>query len=533
MASPRIRSSTRQAPRVLVIPRTPKQLALGITHDWNGAACPDTGLHGTVTLSSTPEGLRLTATLPRQRSPNIPAQPPGTRVADLWEYDVVECFIVGARKYLEVELGAGGHFLVLDFCTRAPRVRDHEYEHLRPALEWLPAAPEDPRRWRSSIVIPWGMVPAGTHALNAFVIVRDRFLAYHPTGGRAPDFHQVRTFPTARLEGAPARHAPRPGSILGRFPIPAPLGVKRFGTGLINSTFWVWTGETQFILQRLHEIVSTEAVQDMRIVTGYLTAHGMRVPHLLSTADGQIVVRDDGGGRWRLYPLIPGHNFDALESTEMAMEAGRIVGEMHRHLRGLSLEPQGSIEHFHDTAYALEKLRAVMTRLPAQTRRMAEDMLATVPGMILTEETARETKQIIHGDLKISNILFDETGRAVGIIDFDTIMRHFRAIDLGDSLRSWCNRTSEDDPHATFDVGIFHAAMTGYGRGWGAPVREDEQRMFLRATRQITYELASRFLIDAVCDHYFGYGKPYTSRRAANIARAMGQYHLAKTIPSE
>jgi Ser/Thr protein kinase RdoA (MazF antagonist) len=162
---------------------------------------------------------------------------------------------------------------------------------------------------------------------------------------------------------------------------------------------------------------------------------------------------------------------------------------------------------------------------------MAEDMLATVPGLILTEETAGEAKQIIHGDLKISNILFDQTDRAMGIIDFDTIMRHFRAIDLGDSLRSWCNRTSEDDPHATFDVGVFHAAMKGYEQGWGEPVRDEETRIVLRATLQITYELACRFLIDTVCDHYFGYAPPYTSRRAANIARATGQYHLAKTIP--
>jgi Ser/Thr protein kinase RdoA (MazF antagonist) len=518
-------------PRVLIIPRAPNELGLRIDRYWDGAVCPDRRLHGGVTLSSTPEGLRIAATLPHQAPPNIPPQPPRTRVANLWEYDVVECFIVGSRKYLEVELGAGGHFLVLDFCTHAPRVPDHEYESFRPLLEWLPSVPQDRERWRSSIVIPWAMVPTRAHALNAFVIVRDHFLAYHPTRGSAPDFHQPQTFPAARLLGAPGRHTPEPDGILGGFPITTPVGVKRFGTGLINSTYWVWTGDRQYVLQRLHEIVSTDAVEDMRVVTEHLAGRGMCVPNLVRTTDGQIVVRDGDGGRWRLYPLIPGHVFDAIESADMAREAGRIVGEMHRHLRALSLEPQGSIEHFHDTAYVLDRLRRMVTRLPGPTRPMAEDVLATVPGLIVTEETAGETKQIIHGDLKISNILFDETDRAVGIIDFDTIMRHFRAIDLGDSLRSWCNRTSEDDPQATFDVDIFHAAMTGYGEGWGAPVREEERRTFLRATRQITYELASRFLIDVVCDHYFGFGTPYASRRAANIARAMGQYHLAKTIP--
>lgn len=511
--------------------RAPKELALKIDHYWNGVACPDRRLHVVITLSCIREGLRITATLPHQLSPNVPVQPPGTRVADLWQYDVVECFIVGSRKYLEVELGAGGHFLVLDFCKRAPRVRDNEYEQFRPTLEWVPSVPEDSRRWRSSIVIPWEMVPKRPNALNAFVIVRDQFLAYHPTKGSTPDFHQPADFPKMSLAAVRGRQHAQPGRILSRFPIAGPVDVERFGTGLINHTYRVGTGDTQFVLQRLHDIVSTEALEDMRIVTERLADCGMRVPTLIRSVDGQTAVRDDAGGRWRLYPLIAGHIFDALESNDMAMEAGRIVGEMHRHLRDLSLEPRGSIEHFHDTVYVLDKLRGIETKLPGALRHMAEDILANVPGVILAEDTALEKKQVIHGDLKISNILFDEAGRAVGIIDFDTIMRHFRAIDLGDSLRSWCNRTAEDDPQATFDVGIFCAAMVGYGQGWGAPVREDEKQTFLRATIQITYELASRFLIDVVCDDYFGYGKPHKSRQAANIARAVGQYHLAKTIP--
>jgi Ser/Thr protein kinase RdoA (MazF antagonist) len=516
----------------VIIPRAPTELALRVDRYWNGAACADERLHGAVTLSSTPEGLRITATLPHQRSPNIPPHPPGTRVADLWKYDVVECFIVGSRKYLEVELGAGGHFLVLDFCRRAPRVRDHEYERFRPVLHWLPAAPEDAGRWRSSVVIPWDMVPKRVCALNAFVIVRDHFLAHHPPGGSQPDFHQPSAFPNARLEEAARSRSPRPGSVLRRFAIPAPVGVERFGTGLINRSYWVRTEGHHFVLQQLHAIVSTEALEDMRAVTEHLAERGMRVPHLIRATDGQIVVRDGAGGRWRLYPLIPGRIVDAVESHDMAVEAGRIVGEMHRHLRSLSLEPQGSIAHFHDTAYVLEKLRRVMARLPGELRRIAADVLAAAPGVLRPEDTALESKQVVHGDLKISNILFDESNRAIGLIDFDTIIRHFRAIDFGDALRSWCNRTAEDDPHATFDMGIFRAALAGYEQGWGAPVGEGEQGVLLRATTQITYELASRFLIDVVCDDYFGYRKPYPSRRAANIARAIGQYHLARTIPS-
>ncbi len=318
---------------------------------------------------------------------------------------------------------------------------------------------------------------------------------------------------------------------LGAFSLEPQATVRRFGTGLINSTYCVISTRGEFVLQRLHDVVRDEAVEDMRVVTEYLASHGMRVPRLIPAKDGRLVIRDHDGGRWRLYELIAGRVVNAVRSLDMAVEAARIVGEMHRHLRGLTYEPRGSIPHFHDTAYFLDKLLEVTSHLPKNLRTMAEDILATLPGLILTDSDVRGGKQVIHADLKISNILFAGTDRAVGIIDFDTLLRDFRAIDLGDAFRSWCNLTDEDDPNATFDQEVFHAAMTGYEQGWSAPVRPEDRRLFLRATAQIAYELASRFLIDVVEDHYFGYRKPYASRRAANTARARGQYHFARTVP--
>lgn len=319
--------------------------------------------------------------------------------------------------------------------------------------------------------------------------------------------------------------------ILAAFRLEPQATVRRFGTGHINLTYIVTTPHGEFVLQKLHDVVRDEAIEDMRVVTEHLAGRGMRVPRLITAKDGRPMIHDHDGGRWRLYRLITGRVVNAVRSLDMSAEAGRIVGEMHRHLRGLTYEPRGSIPHFHDTTYVLGKLRAVTSHLPKNLRAMAEDILVTLPELKLTEQNVHESKQIIHGDLKISNILFAGPHRAVGIIDFDTLMVDFRGIDLGDALRSWCSLTSEDDPKATFDDEVFRAAMTGYEQGWGGPVGSEDRGLFLKATAQIAYELASRFLIDVVEDHYFGYRKPYTSRRDANIARARGQYHFARTVP--
>lgn len=159
---------------------------------WDGTPCENPLLQGTVEIEAWTSGMKIVATLPHQPKPNVPDAPAMTRVANLWEYDVVECFLVGDDKYLEVELGAGGHFLVLDFT--APRVRDNDYEFFQPEMEYEPNA--EGGRWKASIKIPWDMVPKGLKAMNAFVIVGENYLCYHPLPGPKADFHQPDRFPS-------------------------------------------------------------------------------------------------------------------------------------------------------------------------------------------------------------------------------------------------------------------------------------------------------------------------------------------------
>ena len=182
----------------MLIPHAPDVLVLSIVTYWDGIPCANTRLHGVVTLDAEDEGLCFTASLPHQECPDVPATPPRTRVANLWEYDVMECFVVGAEGYLEVELGAGGHFLVLDFA--APRVRRNAYEAFAPRMTFEPCLEGKPA-WRSSILIPWSMVPVHVQGVNAYVMSRHHYLCYHPLPGPAPDFHQPERFPYVRLEG--------------------------------------------------------------------------------------------------------------------------------------------------------------------------------------------------------------------------------------------------------------------------------------------------------------------------------------------
>jgi hypothetical protein len=176
------------------IPRAPARLRLPIERLWNGVAC-DLALRGAVELSVAADALELRASLVQPGAPRVPEAPRGTRVDGLWEFDVVECFLAGAGgRYLELELGAHGHWLALSFD--APRSRTDAHERLALAVT---AGHAPSGGWWAHAAVPLALLPPGLSAVNAFASASGRFLAHHPVPGATPDFHQPKTFPAARL----------------------------------------------------------------------------------------------------------------------------------------------------------------------------------------------------------------------------------------------------------------------------------------------------------------------------------------------
>lgn len=192
-------------PATVYIPSAPNCVSLPLDWRWDGTPNQDPLLQGQVTVSAQDSGLELCMSLPHQPQPKVPLAPAGARVADLWTYDVVECFLVGPDDYLEVELGPGGHFLVLEFS--APRVLKDRHETFSPPIEVLELASAPHPTWRSRIVIPWSMVPTPLIGINAYAIVGEKYLCFKPLPGPKPDFHQPDRFASATLE-PPSATAP-------------------------------------------------------------------------------------------------------------------------------------------------------------------------------------------------------------------------------------------------------------------------------------------------------------------------------------
>jgi len=175
----------------LVIPKFPDLLQFTIDKLWSGEVCNDERVKADVTLSLKKGGLFIRVEAPVLHNQSIPNDPMGSRVEKLWTFDVVEIFLVGpGHQYLEIEIGAGGHYLILGFDSVRNKSNDYLYFH--PVIHFYKT---NEKTWVSETEIPWSIIPENLRAMNAFMIAVGQFLALSPLPGEVPDFHQPDHFP--------------------------------------------------------------------------------------------------------------------------------------------------------------------------------------------------------------------------------------------------------------------------------------------------------------------------------------------------
>jgi hypothetical protein len=144
----------------------------------------------------------------------------------------------------------------------------------------------------------------------------------------------------------------------------------------------------------------------------------------------------------------------------------------------------------------------------------------------------RTERRHVHGDLKISNLIFRRAPLAgICLVDLDTVSRGTIAFELGDAMRSWCNPAGEDVTSVRFELPTFVAAMRGFRAEADAIVSPDERASVVVGLETVCIELAARFAVDVFDDSYFGWDPArFSSRRAHNLVRARGQLALGLDV---
>ena len=137
-------------------------------------------------------------------------------------------------------------------------------------------------------------------------------------------------------------------------------------------------------------------------------------------------------------------------------------------------------------------------------------------------------KRVCHCDTKVNNMMFDEEGKVLCVIDLDTVMPNFIFSDFGDFLRSAANTGAEDDKdlnNVNFNMAIFKAFAKGYLESAKVFLLPIEIENLPFATALFPYMQCVRFLADYINgDTYYKIKYP-----EHNLVRTKAQFKLLQS----
>lgn len=308
--------------------------------------------------------------------------------------------------------------------------------------------------------------------------------------------------------------------------------VELLSGGLINTSFRVDTDGTSFVLQRVSPIFSPEVCDDVEKVTAHLSSRGVATPRLVRSGAGRTHEHIEDGV-WRVLTYIDGVVHDHVSRSSVARAAGAALGRFHAALVDYDAPFSARRLGVHDTARHLAGLRSALEKHRDHPRFAVIEPVAEAIVSHRMPELPATTERIVHGDPKITNLIFDrETEVGKAWIDLDTVAPMALPLELGDALRSWCNRGGEDGA-AELDLDLLEAALGGYAETARFVTRQ-EWEAFVPAAEVIALELAARFCRDALEESYFGWDpERHPTASHHHLARAEIQLALARSVAAQ
>lgn len=348
-----------------------------------------------------------------------------------------------------------------------------------------------------------------------------------------------------------------PAAIARQFAFPGEiLSVAEYGSGNVNDTYLVRVTGSQglrdFILQRLNPQVFPKPeriMHNLRVLDDHVRPkllahpeHRWELPAIIPARTGADYHRDEDGAFWRVQTFIADtESFDTIAGVAQAEEAGRGLGFFHGLIHDLPAHLlHDTLPGFHVTPGYLAAYEALAASPPrpdqSEQALFCQRFIAERKETAEVLEAARTRGELlpcpIHGDPKLANILFSrETGRAVSLIDLDTVKPGLLHYDIGDCLRSCCNPAGEDAPLAeiSFNLAYCAAILRGYLPQVAPFFSAADYHYIYDAVRLIAFELGLRFFSDHLAgDVYFRIRRP-----GQNLHRAMAQFVLCQSIEAQ
>ena len=324
--------------------------------------------------------------------------------------------------------------------------------------------------------------------------------------------------------------------------------IEPYGNGHINDTYGLI--EPRYILQRINTDIFKhphELMENIENVTSFLREKIKKnggdpqreTLTVIKTVDGKNYYQYDENNVFRMYLFV--ENTKSIENSktpEDLYEAGVGFGRFQRMLSDYPADTlHESIKDFHHTPKRVEALKlAIREDKAGRAASVEAEISFALEQAVWADQVVKGIEdgsiplRVTHNDTKINNILFDqETGKAVCVIDLDTVMPGSMLYDFGDALRMGGSTGAEDETDLSkvwFDETAFEAFAKGYLSELKDDLTETELELLPFSVKLMTYECGIRFLTDYLNgDTYFK-----IHREHHNLERARNQFKLVADI---
>ena len=323
-----------------------------------------------------------------------------------------------------------------------------------------------------------------------------------------------------------------------------------FGNGHINETKLVTVDnggkKVQYVLQRINKNVFKSPEQLMENYVGVTKFIRKKIEDMggdplrevinaIPAKNGKPYVIDEEGQYWRLLVYVTDSmSYDKVERPEQFYDSAVSFGDFQYMLSDYPAETlHETIVNFHNTPDRFRQLteaiendvKGRLSEVEAEVA-FAREREAFTHTLEDAHKAGRLPLRVTHNDTKLNNILFDiNTGKALCVVDLDTIMPGYSVNDFGDSIRFGATTALEDETDLSlvnFDIGLYELYVRGFIEGAKGGLTEGELEMLPIGAIMMTLECGMRFLADYLNgDTYFRIHRP-----SHNLDRCRNQFKL-------
>ncbi len=334
-------------------------------------------------------------------------------------------------------------------------------------------------------------------------------------------------------------------NILSKFDIESKI--EEYGNGHINDTYR--TSSDDYILQRINTNVFKDPdsmMENIDKVTAFLRekiiAEGgdpaRETMTVIKTHDGERCYKAADNNVYRVYTFVSDTKSIEVGTKEEMYEAGKCFGHFQKLLDDYPAQTLHEvIKDFHNTPKRVEAFEEAVKADIAGRRASVSEEIEFVRSCarfasVVTDGIADGSipLRVTHNDTKINNLLFDKnSGKAICVIDLDTVMPGSALYDFGDALRIGASTAAEDETNldiVKFDTEIFKMFAKGYFEEMKDKLTEREIELLPFSAKLLTFECGTRFLTDYLNgDTYFK-----IHRENHNLDRARNQFKIVREI---